>query len=112
MLFRSIFLNQFEGNIATPSSKTKARPKPRPNSQTCVIYSPAFVAALAIIMGLLRTANERGIIAAADFEAVARALLGGVLTYAIQGLLMAKGEAPPPERADALVELLLRGLEL
>jgi AcrR family transcriptional regulator len=77
---------------------------------------PLFFAAvprrgLAIIMGLLRTASARGVIAEADFEAVARALLGGVLTYAIQGLLALGGAAPPLDRADAVVEVIIRSLE-
>jgi AcrR family transcriptional regulator len=77
---------------------------------------PLFFAAvprrgLAIIMGLLRAASERGVIARVDFEATARALLGGVLTYAIQGLLELGGEAPPLDRADAVVEVVVRSLE-
>jgi AcrR family transcriptional regulator len=77
---------------------------------------PLFFAAVprrgvAIIMGLLRAASERGVIARVDFEATARALLGGVLTYAIQGLLELGGEAPPLDRADAVVEVVVRSLE-
>lgn len=69
---------------------------------------------LAIIIGLLRAARERGFIADVDFEVVARALLGGLLTYAIQGLLASGGDPQPPplDRADALVEVMLRAVAL
>jgi TetR/AcrR family transcriptional regulator, mexJK operon transcriptional repressor len=66
---------------------------------------------LAIIMGLLRAARERGIIAEVDFEVVTRALLGGLLTYAVQGLLVAGAEAAPLDRADAVVGVMLRALD-
>jgi AcrR family transcriptional regulator len=78
---------------------------------------PLFFAAvpqrgLGIIMDLLRAARAHGVIGDIDFEVVARMLLGGLLTYAVQGLL-ASGErtpAPPLDRADALVEITLRAL--
>ena len=67
---------------------------------------------LSIIMALLRAAREQEIIAEVDFEAVARALLGGLLTYAITNLAFVGQEAPPLtlERADALVEVIMRAL--
>jgi AcrR family transcriptional regulator len=83
---------------------------------------PLFFAAvpqrgLAIIMGLLRAARGHGIIAGVEagveYEVVARALLGGLLTYAIQGLLAAGDEAfSLLDRADALVEIMLRAVEM
>ena len=56
---------------------------------------------LGIITGLLRTAREHGVIAEAEYEVVARALLGGLLTYAVEGLLAA-GDAGihSADRAD------------
>jgi AcrR family transcriptional regulator len=82
---------------------------------------PLFFAAipqrgLGIIRGLLREASARGTIAEVDFEVVARELIGGLLTYAIQGLLASgeesgeESEAAPLDRADALVEVTLRAL--
>ena len=79
---------------------------------------PLFFAAiprqgLGIIMGLLRAARGHGVIAKADDEVVARALLGGLLTYAIEGLLAEGGETfTPPDRADTLVEVMLRAVKL
>jgi hypothetical protein len=63
---------------------------------------------LAIIVGLLRAARDHSVIAATDDEVVARALLGGLLTYAIQGLLAGDETVTPSDRADALVETMLR----
>jgi len=62
-----------------------------------------------IIMGLLRAAREQGIIADRDFEAVTYVLLGGLLTYALRGLMVPGQEAQPPalDRADAVVEIIL-----
>jgi AcrR family transcriptional regulator len=68
---------------------------------------------ISIVMDLLREARERQVIAAdVDFETVARALLGGLLTYAITGVMLAGEEAQPPalDRADALVEVMMRAL--
>jgi AcrR family transcriptional regulator len=67
---------------------------------------------LSIIMTLLRDAREQQIIADVDFEAVAHALLGGLLTYAVTNLALAGQETPPLafERADALVEVMMRAL--
>ena len=67
---------------------------------------------LAIIMGLLRAARDHRVIAETEYEVVARALLGGLLTYAVQGLLAAGDEAfSPLDRADALVEIMLRAVQ-
>jgi AcrR family transcriptional regulator len=79
---------------------------------------PLFFAAipqrgLGIITSLLRAAREHGVIARAEYEVVARALLGGLLTYAVQGLLAAADETLAPlDRADALVEVILRAVKL
>jgi len=67
---------------------------------------------LGIITGLLRTAREYGVIAEAEYEVVARALLGGLLTWAVQGLLAVTDETfASPDRADALVEIVLRAVK-
>jgi AcrR family transcriptional regulator len=67
---------------------------------------------LVIIMGLLRAARNHRVIAETEYEVVARALLGGLLTYAVQGLLAAGDEAfSPLDRADALVEIMLRAVQ-
>ncbi len=62
---------------------------------------------LALFGGLLRDAQARGIIAPVDAEAVARALLGGLLTYAVSRLVGAETGPPPVDRADALVALMM-----
>ncbi|MBE3560588.1 MAG: TetR/AcrR family transcriptional regulator C-terminal domain-containing protein [Ktedonobacteraceae bacterium] len=68
---------------------------------------------LSLLMGLLQQARERGIIADIDFDAVAHALLGGLLTYVLLDLVFAGEEVHPPplERADALVAVIMRALK-
>lgn len=68
---------------------------------------------LSLIMALLQEAREQQIIADVNVEAMARALLGGLLTYALQRLLFVGEPTPPPsrERADALVEVMIRALQ-
>ncbi len=67
---------------------------------------------LTIIAALLRAAREQQIIADVDFDAVTHALLGGLLTYAIMNLVLAgeKAHSPPLDRADAIVEVIMRAL--
>ena len=68
---------------------------------------------LGIITDLLRGAREHEVIAEAEYQVVARALLGGLLTYAAPGLLVVGGETfAPLDRADALVEIMLRAVKL
>ncbi|MGZ6390301.1 MAG: TetR/AcrR family transcriptional regulator [Ktedonobacterales bacterium] len=68
--------------------------------------------AITIITALLRDARERQIIADVDVDAVTHALLGGLLSHAIPGLMLARPEDQPPalERADALVEVVMRAV--
>jgi AcrR family transcriptional regulator len=68
---------------------------------------------LSLIMAQLHEAREQEIIADVDFEALARALLGGLLSYAIQSLLLMGEQTRPPslDRADALVEVMMRALK-
>ncbi len=67
---------------------------------------------LAIITALLQEARQQQIIADIDFDAVTHTLLGGLLTYAITSLVLAGEEAHPPalDRADAVVEVIMRAL--
>jgi TetR/AcrR family transcriptional repressor of mexJK operon len=77
-----------------------------------LFFSTVPLRGLSIITGLLRAAREQQVIADIDFDVVARALLGGLLSYAIPGLI-SEGEpahAPALENADAIVEVVLRSL--
>ncbi len=67
---------------------------------------------LTLVMNLLQDARAHEIIADVDLEAVARTLLGGLLTYAITNLAFAGEEVPNTsfERADAIVEVIMRSL--
>ena len=67
---------------------------------------------LALLTALLRQAREQQIIADVDFDAVTHALLGGLLAYVLTGMVLAGEEAHPPalERANALVDVLMRAL--
>jgi TetR/AcrR family transcriptional regulator, mexJK operon transcriptional repressor len=65
-----------------------------------------------IINSLLQAARKKHIIAGIDFDAVARMLLGGLISYAITGLIFTEElvQPPPYERADALIEVIMRAL--
>ncbi len=67
---------------------------------------------LFILTNLLQQAREQDIIADVDFDAVTHALLGGLLTYALLDIVLAGEDAHPPalERADAVVEVIMRAL--
>jgi AcrR family transcriptional regulator len=67
---------------------------------------------LAILTTLLHRALEHNVIAAVDIDAVTHTFLGGLLTYALLDILLAGEDAPPPalERADAVVEVIMRAL--
>jgi TetR/AcrR family transcriptional regulator, mexJK operon transcriptional repressor len=67
---------------------------------------------LTIIVALLRAAREQQIIADVDFEVVARALLGGLLSYALTDLLLAGEQArlPSLDQANEVVEVMMRAL--
>src|ERR1700730_17138285 len=77
-----------------------------------LFFSTVTQRGLTIIATLLREAREQQIIADVDFDAVTRAWLGGLLTYAITGLVFAgeKAQPPPLDRADAVVEVIMRAL--
>jgi len=65
-----------------------------------------------VFTSLLQEAKQQKIIVEIDFDAVARMLLGGLLSYAITGLINAEQLVMPPpfERVDALVEVIIRAL--
>ena len=67
---------------------------------------------LFMLTALLRQAREQNIIADVDLDAATRALLGGLLTYALLDIFFAGEDAHPPslERADAVVEVIMRAL--
>ncbi len=67
---------------------------------------------LSLIRELLHQAREQHLIADIDFDAVTHTLLGGLLTYTLFEVLLAGEDAQPPslERADAVVEVIMRAL--
>jgi TetR/AcrR family transcriptional repressor of mexJK operon len=76
---------------------------------------PLFISAvpqrgLALVTTLLQKARAREIIADLDLEAVTRMLVGGLLTYIFTNLVFANEEAPTFDRADAIVEVIMRAL--
>ena len=77
-----------------------------------LFFSTVTQRGLTIMTAMLQEAREQQIIADVDFDAVTRALLGGLLTYAITSLVFAREEAQPPalDRADAVVEVIMRAL--
>ena len=77
-----------------------------------LFFSTVTQRGLAIITILLQTAREQQVIVDIDFDAVARMLLGGLLSYAITGLIFAEEQAQPSplDRGDALIEVIMRAL--
>jgi len=66
---------------------------------------------LAIMTALLQEAREQKIIADVDFDAVTHTLLGGLLTYVIMNLVLGEeAHLPALDRADAVVEVIMRAL--
>ena len=66
---------------------------------------------LTILTSLLQTAREQQIIADVDFDAVTHTLLGGLLAYILMNLISAEeGHLPSLDRADAVVEIVMRAL--
>ena len=77
-----------------------------------LFFSTVTQRGLAIITALLQAAREQQIIADIDFDAVTHTLLGGLLTYVIMNLVLAGEDTHPPalDRADALIEVIMRAL--
>ena len=66
---------------------------------------------LTIMTALLQEAREQKIIAEVDFDAVTHTLLGGLLTYVIMNLVVGEeAHFPALDRADAVVEVIMRAL--
>ena len=67
---------------------------------------------LSIIITLLQEAKEQHIIADVDLEVVTRTLIGGLASYVIPGLILAREQVQPLslDRADAVVEVIMRTL--
>ena len=76
-----------------------------------LFFSTVTARGLAILKTLLQEAREQEIISDIDLDAVTHTLLGGLLTYVIMNLVLGD-EAPPPalDRADAVVEVIIRAL--
>jgi AcrR family transcriptional regulator len=67
---------------------------------------------IALITSLLQAAREQQFIAEVDFNVVARMLLGGLLSYVVTGLIFVgePAQSPPFDRADALIDVIMRAL--
>lgn len=66
---------------------------------------------ITLIIALLQGAREQEVIADVNYEVVARMLLGGLLMYAIPGLVSKEGAVPPSlDHADAVVEVVMRAV--
>ena len=77
-----------------------------------LFFSTVTQRGLAMLTALLREAREQQIIADLDFDVVTHTLLGGLLTYVLTSLVPVGEAAPPPalDRADAVVEVIMRAL--
>ena len=77
-----------------------------------LFFSTVTQRGLAIITALLQAASEQQLIVGIDFDAVAHTLLGGLLTYIIVSLVLGEEAQPPAlDRADAVVEVIMRALK-
>jgi TetR/AcrR family transcriptional repressor of mexJK operon len=77
-----------------------------------LFFSTVTQRGLAIMTTLLQEAKEQHIIADIDFDAVVHTLLGGLLTYVLLNLVFGGEQVQPPplDRADAVVEIIMRAL--
>jgi TetR/AcrR family transcriptional regulator, mexJK operon transcriptional repressor len=77
-----------------------------------MFFSTVTQRGLNIITSLLQAAGAQQVIADIDFDAVSRLLLGGLLSYAISGLISAEEQTQPPplKHAEALIEVIMRAL--
>lgn len=77
-----------------------------------LFFSTVTQRGLTLIISLLQAAREQQFIAEVDFDVVARMLLGGLLSYAVIGLIFAGEPAQPPplDRADAVIDVVMRAL--
>lgn len=75
-----------------------------------LFFSTVTQRGIALITTLLQEAREQEIIADGDFDAVTHMLLGGLLTYVLMNLVLGEEAQPPLERADAVVDVIMRAL--
>jgi TetR/AcrR family transcriptional repressor of mexJK operon len=76
-----------------------------------LFFSTVTQRGLAMVVGLLREACEHQLIADVDFDVVAHLWLGGLLTYIFMDLVLGKEtQAPALDRADAVVDVIMRAL--
>ncbi len=76
-----------------------------------LFFSTVTQRGLTIMTTLLQVAREQQIIADVDFDAVTHMLLGGLLTYVIMSLVLGEeAHLPALDRADAVVEVIMRAL--
>lgn len=77
-----------------------------------LFFSTVTERGLTIVTTLLQEAREQQIIADVDFDAVTHVWLGGLLSYILTSLVFAQEEVQPPtlDRADAVVEVIMRAL--
>jgi AcrR family transcriptional regulator len=78
-----------------------------------LFFSTVTQRGLALFTALLVQAREREIIAEVDCDAVTHMLLGGLLTYVLPSLALvgqAAQPAPSLDRADAVVDVVMRAL--
>lgn len=76
-----------------------------------LFFSTVTQRGLNVMTTLLHEARKQQIIAAVDVDAVTRLWLGGLLTYALSSLVFGQETHPlSPDRADAVVEIILRAL--
>lgn len=85
---------------------------PRFPELASLFFSTVTQRGLALIFAQLQAAKEQHLIADVDLEVVARTLLGGLLTYILMSLVLAKEETPmlALDQADAVVEIIMRAL--
>ena len=76
-----------------------------------LFFSTVTARGLAIMSALLHEAREHQVIADVDFDAVTHTLLGGLLASILMNLITAeKTHLPALDRADAVVEIVMRSL--
>jgi TetR/AcrR family transcriptional regulator, mexJK operon transcriptional repressor len=77
-----------------------------------LFFSTVTQRGFAIVTALLQAAREQQIIADVDIDAVIHTLLGGLISYVIPSLVLGMEAVPPPapDRADAVVAIIMRAL--
>ena len=77
-----------------------------------LFFSTVTQRGLSIVTELLHVAREQQLIADIDLDVVTHLWLGGLLTYVLANLVLAEeeGHLPSLDRADAVVEVLMRAL--